>query len=753
MKPKRLLTPVWILLVCLETLGYASTATVSTTVRDLNTHEEIQDVNIFVENTQIGTVTNIRGLFTLDIPDTVTSPVLVFRHIAYEEKHLSLESIQSGESVYLQPRIIPLEGIEVIGKGQRTVMDIRKDLPIAVTVLEAKPIETQGFTDAGDYLKTESSIQVEEELSGQKTISLRGGNPEDVVVLYNGVKLNNALDHTFDLSTIQLADLSHMEVIKGGQTTLYGPEAFSGVINIVPRFEHQYHLRAVVQSGTYSTENFGLQTAQKIGSVHASYGYHENQHKRYFAGHRTDQKSLTNHSRHHTLNLAMDLNHQPDQNPNRISVMGLFNSLDFDNRYDRETQTTENTLGSIRYQGALGSLSDWDLSVSYRQLSQDQAMTYTPVQLNREWDNDATVLKIQKGLALGPVSGFASYQFEHNHLDFHHQRTESDDENSQQMATVTRKQHGWAAVAKIDNDPASAFLKTFRLDLSFRHDRVHDSPSDSRVRYLRNDQWIEQDNPLPERQWNASTIKMATSLTGYRNDMVFTGYTSFGKNVKFPTLLQQFSSTLSITPEAYSRLSPERLDSYEMGVDISRELDVNDPVEGFEASIHYFKNYYENKFRSFYTPGIPILFYDTVPIAEISGIETSFTTFMFHKSVTLNAAFSQFSISEKEAFPFRSDQKLTGNITIHYRGYKLRLHAFSESEQIGWVQNSEGALSQVTLKEYNNIDLHFYKSIELWRTDFFLSISGRNLLPREDLLLRGLSLRDRRFYVTLGTQL
>ena len=122
-------------------------------------------------------------------------------------------------------------------------------------MLESKTFEIRGFIDAGDLLKTEHSIQVEEDLSGKKTVSIRGGNPDEIVVMYNGVKLNRAYDNTFDLSLIDLEDIDRFEIIKGSNTALYGPEAFSGVINIVPKTQYDYHVRFQQRLGTYQSGN------------------------------------------------------------------------------------------------------------------------------------------------------------------------------------------------------------------------------------------------------------------------------------------------------------------------------------------------------------------------------------------------------------------------------------------------------------------------------------------------------------------
>ena len=172
--------------------------------------------------------------------------------------------------IYLQSRVIPLEGVRVEGERVQN-MEIEKDIPQTVSLIKARKFETRGFVDAADLLRTDHSIQVAEELSGKKTVSIRGGNPDDTIVLYNGVKMNRTYDNTYDLSLIDLEDIERFEIIKGSNTALYGPEAFSGVINIVPKVQYGHKIRFQQRFGTYQSGNWGLHLYNKFKGLHGSF--------------------------------------------------------------------------------------------------------------------------------------------------------------------------------------------------------------------------------------------------------------------------------------------------------------------------------------------------------------------------------------------------------------------------------------------------------------------------------------------------
>lgn len=64
--------------------------------------------------------------------------------------------------------------------------------------------------------------------SGSKTISLNSTQSEHTLVLIDGVRLNSRQNAQFDLSLLNLDNVSSIEVSKGGSSALYGSEAIGG---------------------------------------------------------------------------------------------------------------------------------------------------------------------------------------------------------------------------------------------------------------------------------------------------------------------------------------------------------------------------------------------------------------------------------------------------------------------------------------------------------------------------------------------
>ncbi|MCH8126706.1 carboxypeptidase-like regulatory domain-containing protein, partial [candidate division KSB1 bacterium] len=110
---------------------------ISGQIRDENTHKEVSSVNITVEGTQVGTTSNHAGKFTLTVPLQYSKSNIVFQHIAYNKVILSMDSITTLKFIYLQPRVIQLQGVAIEEEGSGR-LGIAKDLPQPVAIINAK---------------------------------------------------------------------------------------------------------------------------------------------------------------------------------------------------------------------------------------------------------------------------------------------------------------------------------------------------------------------------------------------------------------------------------------------------------------------------------------------------------------------------------------------------------------------------------------------------------------------------------------
>jgi len=96
----------------------------------------------------------------------------------------------------------------------------------------------------------------------QSNIILRGGTFQQVLVIIDGIRLNDPLTGHFN-SYIPLnpSEIERIEILKGSAAAIYGSEAVGGVINIISRSFHQKtfkpgkELRGKLMTGSYALVN------------------------------------------------------------------------------------------------------------------------------------------------------------------------------------------------------------------------------------------------------------------------------------------------------------------------------------------------------------------------------------------------------------------------------------------------------------------------------------------------------------------
>jgi outer membrane receptor protein involved in Fe transport len=678
--------------------------------------------------------------------------ILVFDHVAYDTLQITLEDAFERDEFFLTPNLLQTNRIVV--EAQKAKSEVSKDLPQSLTILSSVDFVGKGYIDAGDLLRIDQSIQVEEELSGKKTISMRGGNPEDVVVAYNGIKMNNNYDNVFDVSLIDLENVEQIEIIKGSNTALFGSDAFSGVVNIIPKTKPNYTARFVQKFGSYDNGDWSFQLNQSLfDKLHLSYNQRRAGSKRPYV----DKKDLLeNKTIHHSASMIYELSPE-----NSINFLYMYSKLDYDNSRLFETIKDINQIGSLRYSGNIGPVNLLNLSIAYQSLDNSQFITTNTGAFDRQLFNKNYFINLEKTFDFDHISFLTAYQYENGSLDFDEDRSYMEGiPVGLESATLTLKKYGAVGIAKVKTPTGSEFLNEATLDLSARYDKVINQQRDVSERNGHNE--IEFTPGLyRENNWKETTIKFSTELSGSGNDISYGVFLSTGNNVKFPTMFHQLSAPSQIEspqPAIIASLNPEYNKSTEIGLNVIRETPHIKTIDGWQVQLNYFTNLYENKFRTYYIPDVPVAFYDNVPNAEISGIESNGKVFFFDNKLTIELGASRFFISEKAAFPFKSDIKFIANMFLNYNGYSLKVNWFKESEQLGWFRTYINPLQEdppdqfyqeVTLPGFSNIDIHLGKEFDLSYLKLNLNFSARNIL-NDDTVLEGIALRDRRFYIGFG---
>jgi iron complex outermembrane receptor protein len=112
--------------------------------------------------------------------------------------------------------------------------------PIGATVITADDIRNAGVTDVNQAIRKIGGVFGRQSLDSSPdfALDLRGfgtNSSQNMVILVDGVRMNENELATTVLSTIQIDTVERIEITRGGSSVLYGDGATGGVIQIITR--------------------------------------------------------------------------------------------------------------------------------------------------------------------------------------------------------------------------------------------------------------------------------------------------------------------------------------------------------------------------------------------------------------------------------------------------------------------------------------------------------------------------------------
>lgn len=148
----------------------------------------------------------------------------------------------------------------------RTMEDIIKT-PSAVSVVTDKDIETRRVDTVTDALQMLPGVYKSQKANGG--LQIRGFDSTDILVLLNGVPMNNTFNNGVDWEAIPVHSIERIELVRGPSSSLYGGRGVAGVINIQTKQSvKDIHWHGQIGYGSHGTLNnelgFDAQVSNRI---------------------------------------------------------------------------------------------------------------------------------------------------------------------------------------------------------------------------------------------------------------------------------------------------------------------------------------------------------------------------------------------------------------------------------------------------------------------------------------------------------
>jgi len=143
-----------------------------------------------------------------------------------------------------------------------------------ITIITSQEIESMNVHTLTDVLNTIPGIQMDIRGGpGSGTNAhIQGSEFKHVLVMIDGVTLNNLSDNFADISAIPVQDIERIEIIKGPASSSWG-SSLGGVINIITKSAGNSKKIEGILSASYGERNTGDYRAEITGKV-GNFGYY-----------------------------------------------------------------------------------------------------------------------------------------------------------------------------------------------------------------------------------------------------------------------------------------------------------------------------------------------------------------------------------------------------------------------------------------------------------------------------------------------
>ena len=235
----------------------ATDAHIAGHVLDAHTQEHLSFVNVQVEGTALGCLTDESGHFYLkNLPEGELTIVFSMMGYETEKRTVSLRRDTLIEmNVAIAETSFMIDNVVVTANKYETK---QREVATIVNVISPLIIQSTTSNTMADVLNFQTGLRVEETCSncGIPQIRINGLEGQYTQILMDSRPIFSSLASVYGLEQLPAGMVDRIEVIRGGGSALFGANAIAGVVNIITKeptrnFFNVSNSSAFTQQGTY----------------------------------------------------------------------------------------------------------------------------------------------------------------------------------------------------------------------------------------------------------------------------------------------------------------------------------------------------------------------------------------------------------------------------------------------------------------------------------------------------------------------
>ena len=155
---------------------------------------------------------------------------IYFQHLSYHKFSALKSFIQ--DTIFLSPKSTSLNEVVIsASKFQQS----KKEVSQNIISINSKEVQISNPQTSADLLSNSGRVFVQKSQQGGSSPVIRGFEASRVLLVVDGIRLNNAIyraGHLQNVITVDQNLLERIEVLYGPSSTLYGSDALGGVIHM-----------------------------------------------------------------------------------------------------------------------------------------------------------------------------------------------------------------------------------------------------------------------------------------------------------------------------------------------------------------------------------------------------------------------------------------------------------------------------------------------------------------------------------------
>lgn len=232
-------------------------------VYDSKTNTPLVSANIYIQDLNIGTITDNNGNFVFEnVAIGKHSISISFMGYTSVIKELELKKEQNiNLKIKLEYTFILGKEVQISAKKEENIKEQSNRVNmITASQIEAAPI--QSINEILDYVPGVNMNSTLGFFSGKTIVSMRGLPSNDqsrTLVVLDGVTLNKSDEGSVNWNILNKSNIEKIKIIKGPGPAMYGNGAMGGVIELTSKKpEKRLQGNALISYGTYNTINSNI---------------------------------------------------------------------------------------------------------------------------------------------------------------------------------------------------------------------------------------------------------------------------------------------------------------------------------------------------------------------------------------------------------------------------------------------------------------------------------------------------------------